>query len=274
PLTLVFMNGVKDAAATRLPDGVLRTICPGWELGLAAPQHAAVQLLLQAVSFPLVLGELLTDAGEPITAANNAAVSEAAVLVDDTSTPDSKEATVVEVHRDKWVIRREGAIPTAEVGRLAAMSVLFVCTGNTCRSPLAAALCRKQLADRLGCTADELPARGYVVASAGLAAMRDEPAAAEAVAVAGELGADLTGHASRPATPDVLDKADLIVGMTAGHLGGLDGIVGRDVRTRLLCGESDLADPIGGDLLVYQTCAGTIWQHLPGLVEELAGGER
>jgi protein-tyrosine phosphatase len=108
-----------------------------------------------------------------------------------------------------------------------------------------------------------------VVASAGLAAMRGEPAANEAAVVASELGADLSAHVSRPATPDLLAQADDVVGMTAGHMHGLAGYLGTGSRSRLLCGESDLADPIGGDRTVYQACAGTIWQHLQRLVDEL-----
>ena len=61
--------------------------------------------------------------------------------------------------------------------------VVFVCTGNTCRSPLAEALCKKRLADALGCAMADLPGRGFFVCSAGLAAMMGGPAAAEAVDV-------------------------------------------------------------------------------------------
>ncbi len=262
PVVLVFPDGVKTGTATRLPEGVLRTIGPGWELGLTAPHHPAVRLLLDVMPVPLVLGEL---AGE--SAAIEAVV---AVIVDDGPAHFDRPATVVEVRGEHWFIRREGAVPAADIARLTATLTLFICTGNTCRSPLAAALCRKRLADRLGCSAEDLPSRGYAIASAGLAAMHGEPAAAEAVTVAGELGADLSGHVSRPATAELLADADLIVGMTAAHIQGLGGLVGAGGRTRLLCGESDLPDPIGGDLTVYQACAGTIWQSLQGLVDELS----
>jgi L-threonylcarbamoyladenylate synthase len=273
PVLLVFSQGVKAGAATRLPEGVLRTIGPGWELGLIAPQHAAVRELLDAVPVPLVLGEL---AGDSTTPAAALAITEnvAAVMVDDGPTQFDRPATVVEIRGEQWVVRRDGALPAVDLVRSAAKLVLFVCTGNTCRSPLAAALCGKRLADRLECEVEDLPARGFVVASAGLAALRGEPAAAEAMTVAAELGADLSGHASRPATGDLLADADLIVGMTAGHLHGLGGLVRPPQEVRLLCGDADLADPIGGDLTVYQACAGSIWQHLQRFVEELTAPAR
>ena len=69
-----------------------------------------------------------------------------------------------------------------------------MCTGNTCRSPLAEALAKKVLADRLGCTADELPGRGFWVLSAGVSAYGGGPASEESVTVAAEFGADLSGH--------------------------------------------------------------------------------
>jgi L-threonylcarbamoyladenylate synthase len=268
PVLLAFSQGAKAGAATRLPEGVLRTIGPGWDLGLMAPRHPAVRELLESMPVPLMLGEL---AGESITSAAALAATDivAVVVVDDGPTQFNRPTTVVQIRGEQWDIRREGAMAAADLVRAAAKLVLFVCTGNTCRSPLAAALCAKRLADRLECGVDDLPARGFVVASAGLAALRGEPAAADAVTVAAELGADLSGHFSRPATGDILADADLIVGMTAGHLHGLEGLVHPPQVARLLCGDADLADPIGGDLNVYQACAGSIWQHLQRLVEEL-----
>ncbi len=105
--------------------------------------------------------------------------------------------------------------------------------------------------------------------------MRGEPAAAEAVGGgAADLGADLTGHASRPATPDLLAAADVIVGMTAGHLHGLAGVVGLDTDARLLCRRRPICPTrSAATWRVYQTCAGTIWQHLHGLVDELVSGD-
>src|SRR5262249_43476051 len=96
--------------------------------------------------------------------------------------------------------------------------ILFVCTGNTCRSPLAQAMCARLLADRLGCEPADLPARGFSVQSAGLAAMIGAEATAEAVAVAREMGADLSGHKSQPLTRELLAQTDLLFTMTQAHL--------------------------------------------------------
>lgn len=89
-------------------------------------------------------------------------------------------------------------------------TILFVCTGNTCRSSMAAALARKYLQERgaLG---------KWQVTSAGLAAAEGAPPTPEAVDAVAELGADLTGHRARRLTPEMVEQADLILTMTREH---------------------------------------------------------
>jgi protein-tyrosine phosphatase len=145
-----------------------------------------------------------------------------------------------------------------------ARSILFVCTGNTCRSPLAAALCRTLLATRLGCPVGELEGRGWVVQSAGVAAWPGDPATPAAVLVAGEHGADLTGHRSRAVNPELLAQATHVVAMTRGHAATLAArFPGVGPPPALIGGpDDDLPDPIGGDLAVYRACADTLLAHL------------
>jgi protein-tyrosine phosphatase len=149
--------------------------------------------------------------------------------------------------------------------------IVFVCTGNTCRSPLAEGLCKKLLAERLSCAVEQLPERGFVVLSAGVAAMMGGAAAAEAVEVGREYGVDLSGHRSQPLLPELAERAGYLVAMTAGHLWSL-AYQYPDLadRCRLLDPTGgDLPDPIGCDLQVYRDCARAIAQHLEGLVAEI-----
>ena len=151
--------------------------------------------------------------------------------------------------------------------------VLFVCTGNTCRSPLAAALCRALLAARLGCAEGELEGKGWVVGSAGVAAWPGDPATPAAVLVATEHGADLSGHHSRAVSPELLAAATKVVAMTRGHaatvaarfpgVGPTPGLIGGP--------DDDLPDPIGGDLAVYRACAETLLDHLDRRLTEWLG---
>ncbi len=151
-------------------------------------------------------------------------------------------------------------------------SVLFVCTGNTCRSPMAEALCKRLLADRLGCDPAELEGRGFVVRSAGVAAFPGDVAAGPAVEAVRELGADLTSHQSRPVNPELLAEATHVFAVTRAHAAALAArFPGVGPPPELLCGSDDLNDPLGGDLELYRECARTIRGHLERLVPGWVG---
>ncbi len=146
-------------------------------------------------------------------------------------------------------------------------SILFVCTGNTCRSPLAEGLCRLKLATALGCPPEELEDKGYRIGSAGVMAFPGDPATAEAVLVAAEIGAELAGHRSRPLTAEMMAEASDVFAMTETHLVVLlSGHTAVGPEPKLLCGSEDLPDPIGGDLDEYRACARVIASHLDRLL--------
>lgn len=274
PVTLVCDGGLEGGLADSLSDAVRRRICPGRALGLRVPDHDAVLMVLERLPGPIVLTSA-NRSGEP-EATTAAAVVDAIgdhldLVVDDGPSRYGQASTVVRVAGDEWEVLRDGAMPRTMLERLAACMVLFVCTGNTCRSPLAEALFKKRLADRSNCTQDELPRRGYLVLSAGLAAMLGCQAAPEAVVAAREFGADLEKHVSRPATPGLLEQADYVVAMTRAHKQLLaDACPQLGTRLRLLSPEGrDVADPIGHEQAVYRECARDISNHLERLAAEV-----
>jgi protein-tyrosine-phosphatase len=158
---------------------------------------------------------------------------------------------------------------SAPIPSPAPRTIVFVCTGNTCRSPLAAGLAQRMLAERLGVASNELAARGYTIRSAGVAAYPGDAASAESVAIAAELGVDLTQHRSRLVNPEVLSDATHVIAMTFGHAAALMmRFPGSGPTPVLLCGEADLPDPIGGPLEEYRLCAQIIEQALQVHLEE------
>lgn len=129
------------------------------------------------------------------------------------------------------------------------MRILFVCTGNTCRSPLAEGIARHLLAER------GVP--DIEVSSAGTSAWPDAPASDGSLLVALEHGIDLSGHRARQLSPDLVAASDLILTMGPHHLDRAEALGGSG-RSFLLTGfvhpgqSRPVMDPFGGDLDVYR----------------------
>lgn len=148
--------------------------------------------------------------------------------------------------------------------------VLLVCTGNTCRSPLAEALLRKRAAER------GLPVE---VSSAGTDAGAGNPATEEARTVAREAGATLDGHRARRLTAEMVDQADLVLTMTRQQRKLVSDLVPAAADKVLTIKEfafrdakewQDVPDPIGQPLSAYRTCAAILSEAVDAVLERLA----
>jgi len=245
-------------------------------VGLRCPSHPVGRAILRAAGVP-VAASSANAAGHPPPQEAGQALAEfngkVPIVVDSGPTPYARPSTVVRIGEDdSYEVLREGAITSRRVARLARTRILIVCTGNVCRSPMAAALAKRMLADRFGCEPEELEDRGMEVTSCGTGASGGLPVSRHAAEILAERGLQADDHRSQPMTVDAVLAADYIWVMTRGQ-GDAARALAPEARGRVTLLDpdgQDIEDPMGGEHGEYRTCLARLERAVARRLEEIA----
>lgn len=279
PLVLRVPAVASEGFLAALPESRRSSLLSEGQLAVRVSSHPVLSEVAKLMRGPLLVREI--EAPTKTTDFSAEPWSELSLIVTEGVTTDARpndpkpaesRTSVVRIDASgQWTAERIGATPESKLQVAACELILFCCTGNTCRSPMAETLCRQMLADRLKCSPQELTKRGYLIASAGLAADYGSAASYESVEIMKRRGLDLRSHSSQPLTDRLIEQTDRCYTMTRSHRAAiLDRRPELVSRVQVLARDGgDISDPIGSGMNEYAACAASIERHLAQILDEI-----
>ena len=276
PLTIVFELELEELERQKeaLEREVFGRLYRGNSIGVRCPDNPIAEALLRATNYPVVAPSANPGGRPPAVDGKEALASlsgQVDMVLDGGACRFGKSSTVVNIGKAGLEILRGGVYAREELEHLSQIRFLFVCTGNTCRSPMAEGFFRKYLAEKLQCEVDRISEVGYKIVSAGVLDMVGTRASSEAVAACAAKGVDIEAHSSQPLSRQLIEESDCIFAMERIHLARIAAYCPDAAnKCMLLAGQDEISDPIGQRQAVYDRCAGLIEDAVKKRIGELA----
>ena len=222
PLTLVFELDFSDINKQKnsLEKELFKNLYKNNSIGIRCPDNTIAASLLQETIDP-VIAPSANIAGQPPAIDARQALAHLSgkieMLIDAGTCKYKQSSAVVKIGKMSIDILRLGIYSQAQLDAMSTVKFLFVCTGNTCRSPMAEGIFQKYLAEKLQCKVDQLEQVGYKITSGGIMDMSGVPASAGALVACAAKGIDLSAHRNKGLSKELIEESDYIFAMEPIH---------------------------------------------------------